>query len=256
MTFMTDVGFPDRGVLDRYNAYKQMCEHGEMVEANGARYLKWSAGERVELWTRVEGGRPGPLFYTYYSGEARMKVALIEKTPRSEPTLSDGAFLCRSGACAGEGWLAGRLPFVFDTPDYHLYHEVSIPRLCDVQLAGFAFSMKGYEDEEEFEEEHPADEDGYCWDYKYFVPAYYLCPRGDGGELQPASVNVSGYVRASDIVTNPATGLDFCWVRLETIGGEIDIVCSPDKIDGYVVEGGIATSYCYLYGRVLKDDCN
>lgn len=257
MTFKTDVGFPDAGVLDNFNTYKLMCENGEIVEANGTKYLKWSAGERVEVWTRVEGDTPAPLFYTYYSGEARMRVALIEKTPRAEPTLSDGAFLCRSDGCAGESWIAGRLvSFVFDTPDFHRYDGVSLPRVCDVQLAGFAFDVKGYENEDEFDEDYTTDEDGYCWDYKYFVPSSMLNPRGEGGELQIASVNVSGYIRATDIVTNPATGLDFCWMRLETIGGEMDLVCAPEKLEGYIVEGGIATSHCYLYGRILKDDAN
>lgn len=256
MTFKEDLGFPDGSVVDNYETYKQMCEEGELFELNGSKYIRWSPGERLELWTRVENGMAKAAFYSYYAGEARMRVLLMEKTPRAEPTLSDGAFLCRSSACAGDGWMAGKLAFVFDTPDFHRYDGLSFPRLCDVQLAGFAFCMKGYENEEEFDKDYPADEEGYCWDYKHFVPVSMITPRGEGGELQPASATVSGFVSDTGIITNPVTGLDFCWARIETIGGEIDVVCSPDKLSGYLVAGGVATSNCYLYGRLVEDRLN
>src|SRR4051812_6021702 len=114
MTFKEDLGFPDGSVVENYETYKQMCEEGELFELNGSKYIRWSPGEGLELWTRVENGMAKAAFYSYYAGEARMRVLLLEKTPRAEPTLSDGAFLCRSSAYAGDGWLAGKLAFVFD----------------------------------------------------------------------------------------------------------------------------------------------
>ncbi|MDT7808336.1 MAG: hypothetical protein QOJ70_2149 [Acidobacteriota bacterium] len=256
MSFKADVGFSDNSVMDHYETFMQMCEHGEMVETNSMKYLKWDVGEKLELWTRVLDGKPEPIFYSYYAGDARMTVALIEKMPRPKPTLSDGAFLCRSSACAGRNWIAGRLPFIFDTPDYHRYDGLSLPRLAAVQFTAFAFRMTGYETEDEFDEAYPADEEGYCWGYKYFVPACMLKPRGEGGELQPASVEVSGFVLDTGIISNPVTGLDFCWAKLETIGGEVDVVCSPNKLNGYLVKDGIATVSGYLYGRLIEDSSN
>jgi hypothetical protein len=256
MAIRSGVGFFDRSFVETYETFRQMCEHGELLDINGAKYIRWAPGERLELWTRVEDGQPDPLFYSYYAGEARMRVALIDKTPRSKPTLSDGAIFCRSQACAGDGWIAGRVPFVFDTPDFHRYDGLSLPRLADVQLTAFAFGMKGYEDEDEFDEDYPEDENGFCWNYKHFVPVCMLEPRGEGGELQPASTAISGIVVDAGIVTNPITDIDFCRARVETIGGEVDVVCAPDKLEGYLVEGGIAASHCYLYGRLVDDKCN
>jgi hypothetical protein len=256
MLFAASVGFYDRGIVDLYETFLRMCEHGEMIEAGGFKYLKWSVGEQVELWTHLKDGKPEMLFNSYYAGHTRMKVALLEKMPRRETTLSDGAFLCRGCASAGAGWIAGRNPFIFDTLDYHRYDGVSLPRLCTVQLTAFSFQMTGYENEDEFDEAYPADEEGYCWDYKHFVPALMLKRRDEAGELQAATTEISGYVRDTGIITNPATGLDFCWAKLETIGGEIDVVCAPDKLSGYLVTGGIAATQCYLYGRLTEDECN
>ena len=74
--------------------------------------------------------------------------------------------------------------------------------------------------------------------------------------MQPAGAAVSGYVLDSGIITNPATGLDFCWAKVETIGGEVDMVCAPDRLSGYIVKDGIAVANCYLYGRLIEDRSN
>src|SRR5207237_4125098 len=127
-------------------------------------------------------------------------------------------FLCRSNAFAGAGWLAGRIPLVFDTPYFHRYDDLQLPRLAVVQLTAFALAMRGFEDEEEYDEAYPANEEGYRWDYKHFFPACAFKPRGEDNELQPAGAAVSGYVLDSGIITNPATGLALCWATVEPIG--------------------------------------
>ncbi len=256
MIYAGNVGFYDRGFADHYKTFLRLCEVGELIEAGGFKYLRWEVGEHVELWTRVKEGKAEPIFQSYFAGDARMRVALIEKMPRSEQTLSDGAFLCRGGGCAGDGWVAGRNPFIFDTPDFHRYDGLRLPRVCDVHVTGFAFRLKAYEDEEGYDEAYPRDANGYGWDYQHFIPLLVVKPREEGAELQSAHAEVAGYVSRTGLITNPETGLDFCWARLDTIGGEVDVVCSPDKLEGFLVEGGVAVASCYLYGRIAESDYN
>ncbi len=257
MIFSACVGFPRRGAAKLLETYQRMCEEGELVEAGGFKYLKWEVGERVELWADVKDGKPEMIYRTFYAGEARMKVALMERTPRRDEMLSDGAFFCRGKACESDGWVAGRNPFIFDAIDFHRYDTLSLPRVTTVQLTAFSFRMTGFEDEEAYDEAHPADDKGYCWDYKHFIPALIVDrERGEGGELQSAHAEVSGYVCDTDIITNPVTGQDFCWARLDTIGGEVDVVCAPDRLNGYLVKDGLAVTNCYLYGRPAQDDSN
>jgi len=256
MFFDSDVGFRNRSSASLFETFRQMCEHGEVVETARMKYLKWAVGEGLELWTRFKDGEPEPLFSPYYAGEARMKVALIEKTPRDAPSRGDGAFYCRGCACAGDGWVAGRNPFVFDTHYYHRYDGLSLPRLHTVQLTAYAFGVTAYADEDEYDEAYPADENGYSWDYRHLVPACMLHPRGERGELQYAGAELSGFVRDTGIITNPLTGEDFCWARVETIGGEVDVVCAPDRLSGYLVKDGVAVTNCYLFGRLIEDDSN
>lgn len=256
MIYAANVGFYDRGFADHYKTFLRLCEEGELIAAGEFKYLKWSVSEQVELWTRVNDGKAEPIFQSYFAGVARMRVALFEKMPRHDQTLSDGAFLCRGSGFAGNGWVAGRNPFIFDAPDFHRYDGLTLPRVCDIHLTGFAFRMHGYEDEDAYDEAYPRDEDGYGWDYQHFIPLLMVKPRDEDGELQPAHAEVSGYVNDAGLITNPETGLDFCWARLDTIGGEVEIVCAPDKLNGYLVTGGVAVASCYLYGRLAEDDSN
>ncbi|MFL6336670.1 MAG: hypothetical protein ACJ754_25495 [Pyrinomonadaceae bacterium] len=256
MIFESDIGFRDWSAAGLLKLFRQMCEEGKVIETAGIKYLKWSIGEGVELWAKFKDGEPELLPYPFYAGGSRMKVVLLEKTPRLQPVCGDGAFFCRGSAIAGANWAAGRNPFVFDTPNYHIYDGLSLPRVTAVQLSAFAFEMSGYETGEEYDEAYPPDEQGFCWDYQHFVPACMATPRGEGGELQVASAEVSGWVTDTAIITNPITGHDFCWARVETVGGEVDVVCAPDRLSGYLVKGGVAVTTCYLYGRLIEDDSN
>jgi len=256
MIITSSVGFRDHSTVDLYNTYMQLCENGEIFETKNVKYLRWAVGDNLELWTRVKGGEPEVHYHPCYEGDARMTVAILEKTPRRKELFSDGAFFCRSSASAGAGWVAGRAPFVFDTPYFHRYDDLQLPRLATVQVTAFAFGMKGYVDEEEFDVDYPEDEQGYCWDYKHFIPTCMIEPRGEDNELATAGAQVSGYVLDSGILTNPSTGLDFCWAKVETIGGEVDMVCAPERLSGYVVKDGILAANCYVYGRLIEDRSN
>jgi hypothetical protein len=243
MLFAECLGFYDGGFASMFETYKSLCENGELVEAGGFKYLKWVVGEHLELWTPVKDGEAQFLFNSYYAGETRMTVALIEKTPRHKTTLSDGAFLCRGRGFAGRDYVGGLNPFIFDTMEYHLYDGLVLPRVATVQLTAFAFAVTGFEDDEAYDDEYPADANGYSWDYRHFIPELmWDKERGEGGELQSANAEVSGFVEDTAILTNPLTGIDFCWARLDTIGGEIDVVCPPERLGGFLVKGGIAVA--------------
>lgn len=250
------MGFHDSSGLDRLRTLALMSEHGEFVEAGEVKYLKMAVGERLELWTRMNGNEPDGDIHSYFLGESRFPVALLQKMARSSTSLSDGAFLCRSKPCAGESWVAGQIPFVFDAPDYHRYEGLTLPRVAVVQITGSAKTVVAYESEEEYDEANPPDDDGYGWQARHFLPVYMMKPRNDEGEFQYPMAEVAGFVLEADIVTNPLTGLDFCWANVETICGEVDVVCAPEQLEGYLHVGGVVVANCFLNGRILTDDSN
>ncbi len=256
MTYISDMGFDDACGLDRLRTLTLMREQGEIVEAKAVKYLKLSVGDRLELWTKVVNGEPDGNIHAYFVGESRFPVALIDKMPRKKISLSDGVFLCRSKPCAGAGWVAGQIPFVFDAPDYHRYDGLTLPRVAVAQIMGSSKKVVAYESEDEYEEANPPDDNGYGFYAMHFLPIYMVEPRMEDNELQYPMAEVSGFVLETDIITNPLTGLEFCWAHVETICGEVDVVCSPEGLQGYLHKGGVAVGYCYLNGRILSDDSN
>ncbi len=256
MLFAECLGF-DCGLAGLMETMGGLREHGEVLEAGGFKYLKWVIGDNLEISTQIKDGKPELIYNSYYTGETRMTVALIEKTPRQKTMLSDGAFLCRGRGFAGRDYVGGRNPFIFDTGEYHLYDGLELPRLSTVQLTAFGFQVTGYEDEEAYDDAYPTDANGFCWDYRHFIPELmWDKERGEGGELQAANAEVSGFVEDTAILTNPLTGIDFCWARLDTIGGELDVVCPPSRLEGFLVKGGIAVARSYLFGRLVEGECN
>jgi hypothetical protein len=252
MGYLTDTGFRG-GEWNIWRNYLAIEERGEVIATGGAQYLRLAVDDRLELWTRFVNDQPDVHLHSYFRGESRFPVVLYERTERAERLRADGAFFCRSKPLQGEGWFAGQIPIVFDVPDYHRYDAVPLPRVCVVQLTAMALQMKGYVDEDEFREDYPWDEEGYGWGERYFAPTCWTEPRGENGELQEATAAVSGYVLDTAILTNPLTGLDYCWALVETICGVVDIVCSPNDLEGYLHKGGVATASCLLTGRIL--DC-
>jgi len=253
MTYLQDMGFHDGSGRERLRTLMLMQEEGEEIVAGGARYLKLAVDDRLELWTRIIEGEPEGYLHSYFVGDSRFPVALLERTPRAKRVMSDGAFYCRAKPVQGDGWIAGQLPFVFDAHDYHCYDHLSLPCVAVAQLTASASQLIGYEDEDEYEEANPPDEEGYGWQARHFVPACMVEPRGEGGELQIAGATVSGFVLDTAILTNPLTGIDFCWALIESICGVVDVICAPDDLEGYLHTGGVASANCFLTGRIL--DC-
>lgn len=253
MAYLRDTGFRGGGWNSIKN-YLALEEQGELIVAGGAHYLRLPVGDRLELWTRIIDGKPDVLVHSFYRGDTRFPVALVGREERKSRLFGDGAFLCRTKPYEGDGWIAGQIPFVFDVHDYHRYDRLSLPCCAVAQLTASALSLVCYADEDEYDEANPPDEKGYGWQPRHFVPAYAFEPRDEDGELQRGGGIISGYVLDTAILTNPLTGLDFCWARIESICGEVDVVCSPDDLSGYLHSGGIATANCSLAGRIVGVD--
>jgi hypothetical protein len=252
MAYLSDMGFRG-GEWDIWQNYLAIEERGELIVAGDVKYLRLAVDDRLEMWTRFADGQPDIHIHSYYRGDSRFPVVLYERTERASRLRSDGAFLCRSKPLQGDGWYAGQIPIVFDVPDYHRYDNLPLPRVSIVQLTASALGMTGYADEDEFLDAYPPDDEGYGWGARHFVPVCWTEPRGEKGELQESAAAVSGFVLDTAILTNPLTGIDFCWALVETICGVVDVVCSPNDLEGYLHKGGVATASCLLTGRIL--DC-
>ena len=252
-TLLSDIGFADGNGYERLKLVQQMQEKGEIIKTANSTYSKWDEGSGCEVWSKMNGKEIDGRLHAHFQGSARMRVALIEKMRRASEALSDGAFLCWSTPCQGENWVSGKLPFVFDAPDYDRYDGLQLPKLVEVQLTGFAFQLTGFESEEDYEEANPPDDEGYYFAARHFIPSVFTAERGENNELQGCFAEISGDVLDTAIITNPATEADFCWAKVLTIGGEVDMVCAPQFLNGYLVTGGVVCGHVLVMGRLIDE---
>lgn len=210
----------------------------------------------------------------YFSGSARMQVALVEAKRYEEGRniLADGFFVAypkpqkgvgfvSNHECLqyGDGTYSSYLPFLFDLPDYDRYAELALPALVDVQLTAFPLLMRAYETEDDWVDEQiewdtSGEEDPYVWSGESFVPDLMIFKRETPEQYPKPTVFMAGTVLDTAIITNPATGIDFSWAKLRTAAGEIDLVASAEDLDGYLVTDGVAAGNFYLTGHVLDYD--
>ncbi len=140
----------------------------------------------------------------------------------------------------------GTAELLFDMPDAALHRALALPAVCEVQLAAFAQRLDAYPDEIAYME---AQEGGMVYATTSLVASgLYVRP----GELPEAQLLLSGWVQETALLVNPATGLLFRWARVQTLGGEVDVVADPAVVQGVVRVGGVVSGAFWLSGRVLQ----
>jgi hypothetical protein len=245
---MSDIGFALENEEDFRRIALLALENGEALEAGDGTYVKWSPGRGIELWLQLDTDETIVGLNPHFSGSARMPVALTARVTRSEDGFLDGGFHGWANPSA-ETAESGDYPFVFDAPDYQLYGGIELPSVLDVQLAAFAHELEAYESDEAHE---AAQADEMKFAPESFLPIGLFSPEGKRTDPPQALAILSGHVLATSIITNPVTDSEFCWARVRTLGGEVDMVADPQTLNGFLVEGGVVSGSFWLSGRLLK----
>jgi hypothetical protein len=273
MGFMfEDIGFPLESGMAYMNLLHEMVEYGQIIKTGRGAYVWWTPDQVIGVSAEIkEQGELGML-RPHFMGESRIKVALVEKFAYQDVRMADGFFVAyakpeKSGGSFvskhknlhyGDGTYSSHLPFIFDAPDYERYTDISLPALVEVKLTGFALNLHAYETEDEWmdfqiETDTSGEEDPYIWTGEAFLSSAILDKREDPTQYSRPTAFIAGTTLQTAIRTNPMTGCDYCWARLQTVAGELDIVVSPSILNGYFVTGGVACGNFYLSGQIVSD---
>lgn len=251
-----------------------MMEQGSIISTPAGPYCWFAPGEGIEVWAMQEDENTLGHLHPHFTGESRIRVALVEKHRENKP-LTEGLFVAYFNHKEGEGiesvheklrygdgTYTGVIPFVFAAPDYNCYSELQTPIVTDVQITAFPFKMTAYETEDEWIDwqleqdriakgtEAEEDDDPGFMAGASFIPSTMFYDRKSPDDFPQPTASLSGIVLETAIITNPITQQDFSWAKIETAAGEMDLVVSPQLLEGYLVEGGIAAGDCYLSGRL------
>lgn len=242
---LSDIGFRVESDKDFEELAFQVCREGHVLPVAAGSYVRWAPGGGVELWAQLDQDDEVIGLNPHFRGESVMKVGLTEKLSRPDDTPLDGAFHAWAHPQNSDP-KSGEYPFVFDVPNSQLCTP-RLPAIVQVQLAAFAHELQTYESEEAYEQSQPEIK----FASESFIPTGLFSPGGEITQPPQSHAIFTGHVLKTALLTNPVTDEIFCWAKVRTLGGEIDVVADPETLGGPVVSGGVLSGSFWLSGIVL-----
>ncbi len=249
---MRCIGFDVRTQDEFLELAQRSVVEGRGFAAGEDCYLfAWRVGDGVELWTQVGPGGESLLgMNPHFFGRARMRVGLTERVPPSYEGSLDGAFYGWLDPETDENPEGGWCPVVFDAPNYASLEGLELPLVCDVQFAAFPHELRVFSSEEK---NFDSQEEGPRMGSEMFILSGTFRP--GGGRIEPpvAAAIFAGTVLEAQTITNTDTGLRFDHAKVKTLGGEVDLVVSPDDPTGNPLRpGAVVRGSFWLSGLLLN----
>jgi tetratricopeptide (TPR) repeat protein len=244
---MTAVGFPvtSNAMFEHYAVITQW--NGEQIPHEVGTYHRLPAGGGVELWLETDRDKFLMQMNPHFFGPARMRVRIEGRVQTPRGNITNNAFQGWALSDGDTGEEHDGFPLVFDSPDFHLYDHLELPVIERVQLAAFAETLDLFADETEFSN---ANADGLPYAVESFVPLDNFSTRE--GDPSIAYARISGRVIETKVIENQRTPNSFCWAKLETYCGEVDVVVDPAILPRPVVAGDIVAGFFWLSGRIPR----
>jgi hypothetical protein len=219
----------------------------EVFEVRDGRYLRWTSDCGAELWLQVNEEQELVGLMPYFSGTSRWEAALTGRIQRPHESPMDGAFQAWANPPDYDAE-SGDYPFVFDCPDYALYAAVELPHRSLVGVVAFAHHVVAYASPDAFLADQQEDPK---FSSEFFLPTGFLA-EGDQAALHPeAQAMCAGTILETRQCENPITRIRFHWAKIQTLGGEIDLVAHPSLVEGTLRVGGVARGVFWLTGRLV-----
>jgi len=232
---------------DMHALIRRVGENAEEVSCGTGGYLRWSSEQGAELWLQFDENKALAGITPYFNGTSEMRVGVVHAVERPDDTPYEGAVYGWADP-PGNDAQDGAYPFVFDLVDKAVYGELHFPFISRVRLAAFAHELSLFDSEESFE----ASQEGELrFASESFIPSGLFHP--DGAEIDPpgAYAFFTGHILAANQLVNPLADGRYAWMRVRTLGGEIDIASDIESIETMPVVGGIASGSFWLCGRIL-----
>ncbi len=227
---------------------EKAAENVEEISCGKGAYLRWSCEQGAELWLQLDKRGSIVGVTPYFNGKSEMRVAVTALVGRPDDTPMEGAVYGWADP-QGDEPESGSYPFVFDLVDKAVYGNLDYPFVSQVRLSAFAHELSIYESEDSFDE---AQEDEIKFASESFIPSGLFRPDGETTEPPESHAIFTGHILEARELTNPLTDGRYAWIRVRTLGGEIDVVSDLELIETTPVVGGIASGTFWLCGRILE----
>jgi hypothetical protein len=172
---------------------------------------------------------------------------LTRPVTRPAGTILDGAYHGWADP-AGDDPESGVYPFVFDSPDFHLYPEFAYPCLVEAQIAAFAHEVQLYDTPESYYQSQTAEPQ---FGSQSFIPAGLFAMQEP--DQQPLAYAIMrGHVITAERRHNELADGYFHWAKVETLGGTFDVVIPPELLEALPSPGNVISGSFWLSGRLIS----
>jgi hypothetical protein len=226
---------------------QRALDGGTLIEAPHGDYRVWTPGAGAELWVNLyrvdESRRELAGANPHFRSEARMNAVVEALEPNADFALEGEIYAWASP----DGREHGLYPFSASIPDFDSSLATrEVPFNAVLALCGFAHDLSWWPDEAAYRSSLEKEPTGFA--ATSFVPVGLF--GNNSGRARSQSV-VTGTIRASETRINPATERAFRRLRLETDGGEIDVLGAPEIVHGDPPIGGVVRAACWLTARIV-----
>jgi hypothetical protein len=244
MSNLSDIGFPTSSNEELNSYIERWLANVSEIPCRKGHYLKFADESGAEIYLQMDFGGEFTGLNPYFAGKSRRKVFLTELIERDSSPMDGGIHAWANGEKEGEG----DYPFVFDVPDVFV-GNIDLPMVCEIQLNAFATNdLQIFESEDDF---FASQTDEVKYASQSFVPIGLF--RQNEGIPPQAHGKFAGVVKEFELKNNQFSGANFYWFLVETLGGEIDVVCDPNYIKDEPRIGSIIHGSFWLTGRIITN---
>ncbi len=257
------IGFP---LADIERLLLRSAQEGQAIESRHGMYVRWCPGAGAELWLKVD--RQGQIVSAdpCFSGRGQMP-GIITGVVWDEQTPLDGSFHCWVGGDEDDPE-SGLYPVLINAPDFDVSRAgLTPPASASLQVAAFAHTLECYPDEETYYEDQRrrwggeraavTGEPFKGFAAESFIPSGVFDLSGSESEdEQPRAEGLfTGRVLIAESRTNPASGHEFHYLLVKTLGATLDVVADPAVgVSGDPIQGGVVRCQAWLSGRLTQVD--
>ncbi|MBK7708210.1 MAG: hypothetical protein IPJ30_21280 [Acidobacteria bacterium] len=223
MSNLSDIGFPTPDETAINEMILHVLELAKPIKAPQGFYLVYSDPSGAEIFLQGNFDQELVGFNPHFAGTSRRNVTLVGNIERDSSDLDGGFRAVVDGS---------DVEFVFDVPDFRLVPEGGFPRAAEVQLTAFGSNdFKIGDESAEFS----------------FVPAPIVDP-----EIPPRPIaTISGELVGFEKRKNELSGEEFYWLKVTTVGGDVDVVADPKWIRSEPSKGNTVSGTFWLSGRTI-----
>ncbi|MFN8354807.1 MAG: hypothetical protein U0Y10_10185 [Spirosomataceae bacterium] len=254
MSNFSNIGFNFQTIEELYENLDKMIPLGKANKCTKGTYLEYAENSGVAIYLQFNKRKEFIGFNPHFNGYSKRNVCITNEIENGRSIL-DGCLHAWAEPTEKGNPNSGQYPFVFAVPDLQRYEPLTFPMDCQIQLSAFTQGeISIFDNEQEFRDSQTTQ---FKFATKSFVPLGLFVMQTATGEEpssglpQPFGL-LSGVVKEWANLPNMFTGDSFCWMLVETAGGEIDIVCDPALVSKPPKVGSIVQGDFWLTARLLN----